>query len=249
LAALKVAGALETQLMKKQLSDSQRHTYEAIAGDSMTHDLEWQDLRALLGALVETVEEKDGELKITGNGNTLFLQPTDKSFVSTEQLREVRQFLERSGTKVLAPAAKGGRLFVVIDHRQARIYQAEAPGSLPERIVPYDPDGAGRHLHNVDNDANGQRRPERKSFYEAVAKTLRGAEQILLFGPGTGASSAMVQLLAELERHHPDLARRVVGSVPIDEKHTTEPELLARAREFYAKVGPRPLRSAESGTE
>jgi hypothetical protein len=57
----------------------------------------------------------------------------------------------------------------------------------------------------------------------------------------------MVQLLAELERHHPDVAKRVVGSVPIDEKHTTEPELLARAREFYAKVPPHPLRSGESG--
>ena len=232
--------------MKKQLSDSQRHTYEAIVDDSVAHELEWQDLRALLGSLVDTVEEQDGELKIAGNGETLFLQPTDKSFVSTEQLRELRQFLERSGTKVLAPVAKGSRLFVVIDHRQARIYQAELPGSLPERIVPYDPDGAGRHLHNVDNDANGQRRPERKSYYEAVAKALRGAEQILLFGPGTGASSAMVQLLAELERHHTDLAKRVVGTVPIDEKHTTEPELLARAREFYAKVPPRPLRLAES---
>jgi hypothetical protein len=145
-------------------------------------------------------------------------------------------------------AAKGSHLLVVIDHRQARIYQAELPGSLPERIMPYDPDGSGRHLHYVENDSNGQRRPERKSFYEAVAKTLRGAEQILLFGPGTGASSAMDQLHAELKRHHPELARRVVGTVPIDEKHVTEPELLARARQFYADVRPRPLQSAANGT-
>jgi hypothetical protein len=225
---------LETLAMERHLSDSQRRTYEAIIGDSMPHDLEWQDLRQLLHALVQTVEEKDGELKITGNGNTLFLQPSDKSFVGPEQLREVRQFLERSGTKVPPPAAKGSHLLVVIDHRQARIYQAELPGSQPERILPYDPDGSGRHLHYVQNDANGQRRPERKSFYEAVAKSLRGAERILLFGPGTGASSGMDQLLAELKRHHPELAKRVIGTVPIDEKHATEPELLAKARQFYA---------------
>jgi hypothetical protein len=233
--------------MTKQLSESQRQTYEAIVGDSMRHDLEWQDLRSLLGALVDTVEEKDGDFKITANGNTLFLQPNDKSFVGTEQMRAVRQFLERSGAKVLPPAAKGRHLLVVIDHRQARIYQAELPGSLPERIVPYDPDGSGRHLHYVQNDSNGQRRPERKSFYDAVAKTLRGAEQILMFGPGTGASSAMVQLLAELQRHYPELAKRVVGTVPIDEKHATEPELLAKARDFYANVTSTPLRLAESG--
>jgi hypothetical protein len=234
--------------MERLLSDSQRRTYEGIVGDSMPHDLEWHDLRALLTVLVDTVEEKDGELKITGNGNTLFLQPSDKSFVGTEPLREVRQFLERTGTKVPPLAAEGSHLLVVIDHRQARIYRAEAPGSLPERIVPYDPDGSGRHLHYVQNDSNGQRRPERKSFYEAVAKTLRGAEQILLFGPGTGASSAVDQLHAELKHHHPELAKRVVGTVPIDEKHVTEPELLARAREFYADVRSRPLQSAASGT-
>jgi hypothetical protein len=58
----------------------------------------------------------------------------------------------------------------------------------------------------------------------------------------------MVQLLAELQRHYPELAKRVVGTVPIDEKHVTEPELLARAREFYANVQSRPLHSAAGGT-
>ena len=62
------------------------------------------------------------------------------------------------------PAEGTANLLVVIDHRQARIYKAELRGSLPERIVPYDPDGAGRHLHYVQDDSNGQRRPERKRF-------------------------------------------------------------------------------------
>jgi hypothetical protein len=38
---------------------------------------------------------------------------------------------------------------------------------------------------------NRVRRKEDKSFYQAVAETLQHAEQILLFGSGTGASSAM----------------------------------------------------------
>ena len=36
---------------------------------------------------------------------------------------------------------------------------------------------------------------------EAIAKTLRGAEQVLLFGSGTGRSSAMVMLHADLKAH------------------------------------------------
>jgi len=134
------------------------------------------------------------------------------------------------------PVAEGVHLLVVIDHREARIYRAELHGSVPQRVMPYNPGGFGRHLHYVQDDCNstGQRKPERKSFYEAVAKTLRGAEKILLFGSGTGSSSAMEQLLAELKHHHADLAKRIVGTVVVDESHLTEDQLLAKAREFYA---------------
>ena len=107
--------------------------------------------------------------------------------------------------------------------------------AVPERIAPYDPHGYGRHLHSAHEWTDGKRLPERKSFYEAVAKTLRGAEQVLMFGSGTGRSSAMEQLLADLKDHHPDVAEKVVGSVVVDAHHTTEDQLLARAREFYAE--------------
>ncbi|MBE3049124.1 hypothetical protein IMZ48_42810 [Candidatus Bathyarchaeota archaeon] len=134
------------------------------------------------------------------------------------------------------PAAEGVHLLVVIDHREARIYQAELHGSVPQRVMPYNPGGFGRHLHYIQDDCNstGQRKPERKSFYEAVAKTLRGAEKILLFGGGTGASSAMEQLLAELKHHHADIAKHIVGTVVVDKSHLTADQLLAKAREFYA---------------
>ena len=130
--------------------------------------------------------------------------------------------------------ADGAHLLVVIDHRLARIYRAELKGSVPQRIEPFDPHGYGRHLHYVQDDSNGQRRPERKEFYEAVARTLRGAAQVLVFGTGTGASSAMEQLFADLKHHHADLAKRVVGALVVNEHHLTEAQLLARAREFYA---------------
>jgi hypothetical protein len=128
-------------------------------------------------------------------------------------------------------------MLVVIDHRQARVYRTELHGSVPQRITPYDPGDFGRHLHEVQDDTNGQRKPERRSFYEAVARTLRHAEKVLLFGSGTGASSAMAQLLIELKHHHPEVARHIVGSITLDHQHLTEGQLLARAREFYAAQG------------
>jgi hypothetical protein len=127
-------------------------------------------------------------------------------------------------------------LLVVIDHREARIYKTQLKGTVPERITPFDPHGFGRYLHSVTDDSNGQRIPERKSFYEAVTKSLKGVGQIVLFGTGTGASSAMEQLIGHLKHHHADVAKRIVGSVAVDEHHLTEAQLLARAREFYAAL-------------
>ena len=126
-------------------------------------------------------------------------------------------------------------LLVVIDHREAKVYRTEVHRAVPERIAPYDPHGYGKHLHSAHEWTDGKRPPERKSFYEAVAKTLRGAEHVLLFGSGTGRSSAMEQLLADLKDHHPDVAETVIGSVVVDAHHTTEDQLLARARDFYAE--------------
>lgn len=138
----------------------------------------------------------------------------------------------------LKPVVGGLHLLVVIDHREARVYRAELTGSVPQRVMPYNPGGFGRHLHYVQDDSNGQRKPERKSFYEAVAKTLRDAEKILLFGGGTGTSSAMMQLAAELKQHHADLAKRIIGTITIDESHLSEEQLLAKAREVYAGLTP-----------
>jgi hypothetical protein len=135
------------------------------------------------------------------------------------------------------PATAGiSRCHPVIDHREARVYKTDRKGSIATRIAPDDPHGFDRELRNDQNDADGKRRPERKGFYEAIAKALRGADTILLFGTGTGESSAMDHLLAELKHSHGDLAKLIVGSLAIDEKHLTEGELLAKAREYRASI-------------
>ena len=126
-------------------------------------------------------------------------------------------------------------LLVVIDHHEAKVYRTEIQGAVPMRIAPYDPHGFGKHLHSAHEWTDGKRQPERKSFYEAIAKTLQGAEQVLLFGSGTGRSSAMDMLVADLKAHHSDVAGKIIGTVVVDAHHTTEGQLLAKARDFYAE--------------
>jgi hypothetical protein len=223
--------------MEMKLNGSHRKTYQHIFQHPMTHNLEWRDVWSMFGAMpgTEAVEEANGNLKVTRNGETLVLhRPKHKDLADTDELMQVRHFLEKSDAKAPASPAAGTHLLVVIDHREARIYSAELQGSVPHKIEPYDPFGFGRDLHYNQDDSNGQRKPEQKSFYEAVAKTLAGAQKILLFGTGTGASSAMEVLLADLKKHHHEIAARVVGSVTIDEHHLTDNQLLAKARELFA---------------
>lgn len=148
--------------------------------------------------------------------------------------------IDSGGERIMATPEKPDEslhLLVVIDHHEARVYRTEVHGAIPMRLVPYDPHGYGKHLHSAHEWTDGKRQPERKSFYESIAKTLLGADQILLFGSGTGRSSAMEMLLADLKAHHQDVAKKIIGSVVVDAHHTTENQLLAKARDFYAEFG------------
>jgi hypothetical protein len=225
--------------MHAALSGGHRKTYEHLFQHPMPQNLDWRDVLSMLNALPDaTVDEAhDGHVKLTRSGQSITLRrPRGKDFSDKAELASLKHFLERTDAPAEAgPAAPAGtHLLVVIDHSEARVYSAEMRGAVPHQIKPYDPFGYRRDLRNVENDGNGQRRPELKSYYEAVAKTLRGAEQILLFGTGTGASSAMDHLLAELKQHHHAVAEKVIGSVTVDEKHLTDDQLLAKAREFFA---------------
>jgi len=230
--------------MNSQLSGHHQKIYDHVFQHPMPHNLQWREVWAMLGSMKDATatEEGNGNLKVVRNGLTLTLhRARGKDLADKKELMQVRHFLERSGgpSSSVAPAqapaaAAGTHLLVVIDHREARIFSTEMQGAMPQRITPYDPFGFGRDLHYNQDDSNGQRKPEQKSFYEAVAKTLRGAKQILMFGTGTGASSAMEQLLLELKKNHQDVAEKVIGSFAVDEHHLTEPQLLAKARELFA---------------
>ena len=222
--------------LPSNLHGRHRHTYEAIFRSPTSHNLEWHDVQSLLAVVAEVKEAENGAIHATCRGHSLLLHaPKHKDLASVEDVLAIRRFLvESAEPPPAAPAAPGARLLVVVDHREAKIYRTEEPGAEAERLVPYDPHGYGRHLHSAHEWTDGKRVPERKSYYEAIAKTLRGAGQVLLFGSGTGRSSAMEQLQADLQEHHHDVAATIVGAVVIDAHHTSDGQLLAKAREFYA---------------
>ncbi len=220
--------------MDISMSKVHQTTYKAIFQHPIAHNLQWHDVRSMLESLTEVTEEHNGNLKFTRHGEVLIIHPPQhKDLSDTKEVMKIRHFMERSNVPELTSIEDGNHLLVVIDHREARIYKTELRDSVPESITPYDPDGTRRHLHSVDDEANGQRQPELKSFYEAIADSLKDAEQILIFGSSTGASSAMDYLVDELNQNHADIAKKIVGAIVVNQQHMTEDQLLAQAREFY----------------
>ena len=174
------------------LNARHQHTYEAIFRHPAAHNLEWHDVRSLLGALAEVAEGKNGTLKVTRNGQTVVLHvPKHKDVATVDDLVAIRHFLDKSAeTTIASPIARGFTCSSSsITTRRKSIVRC-CTGPFPQQIVPYDPHGFDRHLRSENPETDGKRQPERKSYYEAIVATLRDADEILILGSGTGESTA-----------------------------------------------------------
>jgi hypothetical protein len=219
------------------LTGSHLRTYNSIFQHPASHNLEWRNVRALFNHIAEVVEQPNGNLRVTRNGQTMVLHtPRTKDVAEMDELMELRHFIEKSETAAPAPGEPGTveQWLVVINHHEARIYRSEMKGAVPERILPHEPSDYFRHAHNSKDFSRGQEKPDPNSFFEPVAAALKGAGKILVFGTGKGTSSEMEQFVAWTGKHHPDMAARIIASVVIDEHHMSEAQLLSKARGYYA---------------
>jgi hypothetical protein len=223
-----------TQLrVPSQLNGRHRRICKAIFRDPTARNLSWHDVRSLLETYADVTEsDHDTFRALRGGQEVTLLAPTSKVFATTEDVMTVRRFLTQ--TRESKGTESDRRVLVVIDHHEAKVYRIEDPGAVLQRIVPCD--GYDWRQNSRPEEADGKRVQERKSYYEFVAVMLRGADRVLVFGGGTGEGSAMDQLVAYLNRHHYDLADRVVGTVVVGARHRTEGQLLAQAREFFASA-------------
>jgi hypothetical protein len=218
------------------LKGSHLRTYQTIFQHPVAHNLDWREVRAMFQHLGEVVDEPNGKLKITRNGQTLVLhRPNTKDVAESDEVMALRHFLEKSETIPPKKAAQDAPWLLLIDHHEARIFRPEIHGGIPQRIRPEE---YFRHTRDSGNVSRGKEKPDATSFFKPVADALQAAGQILIFGTGTGESSEMTQFTAWLKSHHPALARRIVGSLVVDEQHLTDDQLLAKAREFYSTASP-----------
>jgi hypothetical protein len=218
-----------------QLTGSHLRTYTTIFQHPISHNLDWRSVRSLLERLGQVTEEPNGNLKATRNGQVLIMHPPrTKDVAEEDEVMALRHFLERSEAPSPEANGKDDHWLLVIDHHEARIYRSEMDGALPLQISPHKPEDYFRHAHNSKDFARGREKPDPNTFFEPVSRALQAAGKILVFGSGTGKSSEMEQFIAWLRLRHPEIAKRIIGSLVVDEHHLTEGQILAKAREFYA---------------
>jgi hypothetical protein len=110
-----------------------------------------------------------------------------------------------------------------IDHEQARVYSLNWAESEEWTIHPHD---RHLHLHHKAGKGDAGRTPSDQHYFQSVAEAVRDAGEILITGPG----SAKLELLRHLQKHAPDVEKKVVSVETLD--HPSDGQLVAFARKF-----------------
>ncbi len=190
--------------------------------------MEWSELRSLLSELAEIEDGILGSLRVTRNGETLtFSAERLQNAATTEDLLTIRGFLARTARERMS------HWLVIVGQHSAKIYRDYRSVAEPHGFVEYDPHGFGWMLADRFDESDQFDWPERESFYEAIALTLRGTGPILILGKGTRSKRAMDQLVAHMNRSHDDVSVRLIGCVAAAMQSMTEDELLAQASAYF----------------
>lgn len=225
------------------LNHKHLHTLSQIFQHPTSHSLEWHDVIALMEHLGKVEEKDNGNVTFAiKDVSRVFHRPQGKEISETEQVLDLRHFLRSAGVGkygVNASKVTEGeeklRLLVVVSQQETLVFRSEDKDAVPEHIHPFDPHGLLHRLNHTRGGDFGSRLPENLAYYKDIAQTLTGADEILLMGNGTGASSAMGHLEDFLATNHPELAQKIVGTLKLDLEALTEGQLLQEARRFFMR--------------
>ncbi len=221
------------------VSGAHRRTLEAVFRHSSAHNLEWNDVVALIDKIGDVERRTNNEFEFRVSGEVHFMRKPHKKDIAGPDVIKLRKFLSDAGWSASQQPItvkpldfSGADLIVVVDHHDAKIYAIASDSDLTagKTIKPYDPHHFLHHLtHKDQSAARGQRAPEDITFYDAIATALTRATRIIIVGHGTGKSNAAHHLSDYLRKHHAAVAQRIVRECVADLSSITEPQLLELA--------------------
>jgi hypothetical protein len=214
--------------------------HQSLLHGKLPRTLHWQDAVELIGHLGRVESRGEGEAEfIVGTQREVFKRPRTPEF-GTEEVSRLRKFLKNADSESPTQAhTQPCRMVVVIDHHGAHVFRDLGNTQLQDglNIKPYDPYHFHRHLvHRKEAHYRGDRVPEEPTFYEAVAKALIPANEIVLIGHGTGKSNAAAVLGEYLQKHHPGLFRLVKAIETADLSSLTAAEAETIAKQHMITV-------------
>ena len=217
------------------MNTHERRIYNTVFQRPLTHNLGWRDVKSLMSSLGTVESEHNGNAKVTVDGKILvFHSPADSDLMSVEQVMQIRHLLE--SVEQGPPEPEDFHALVVMHHAGARIYRTEVVDAIPVKVEPYDPTGLRHHVHSAHDYFKNSEHTNQDEFYRAVAVNLASADRVVIFGSGDGSSNAMARFMSWLKQHNELLFSRVVKTQKVDVSHTSEGQLLAKARDVYAEL-------------
>jgi len=116
---------------------------------------------------------------------------------------------------------------VWLDHREAKVIGFSLGESETIEIHSQMPE---RHIRHQDQFQGEGHTNDDLQFFGEIAEALADSREVLITGPGT-AKEAFERYVTE---RHADLAKRIVGTEPLD--HPTAGQLAAYARKYFTAV-------------
>ena len=136
-----------------------------------------------------------------------------------------------------AELVRDKNVVAVIAYRDSSIFPTDAsPGQHPQRIVALDPLGRFHKVHHHAGNPEGTYEDDSPEYWEALTEALSPAGAILLLGHGKGKANASNHWVAYVEKHHKDVAAKIVADVRVDIDHLTDEQVLRLAQQYFASV-------------
>jgi hypothetical protein len=222
------------------LTGQHRRTLEAIFRHPCAHNLEWNDVVALIGAIGDTREQSNDKFVFEVAGKRHLMRKPHTKDLTSDEVIELRDFLTQAGSSpahpseaVIRPDPVAPDLLIVVDHHGTKIFHVDVTSDeASEHVIrPYDPHHFLHHLKHKDQSRErGQRAPEEPAYYERIADAVALGGKIVVAGHGAGKSNAAHHLTEYLRSHHAETYRRVVAETVCDLSAITTPQLLDIAR-------------------
>ena len=151
---------------------------------------------------------------------------------SGAQRRWIARDLGGRGRGTEGASREGMKTFhaaVWLDHSEARVFHIDKQG-FDETVIVAENPHKKIHRKSGPGAVSGKRAVGDPAFYEEISKALAENEEILVLGPST----AKLELIKHVHKHHPALEHKVVGVETVD--HPSDGQIVAYARRYFDVV-------------